>query len=327
MIANSLRLCGFLLAIGFASCAALAKSPQPRIEITQTNAGAQITYGGELFAEYHTRSGFRPVVWPIIGPTGEAMTRGYPLQPANRDEATDHIHHRSCWFGHEGVGGINTWIEPREGEPLRGHLGEVVHRHFDEVDTDGTQAIVTTTNDWLGANGSKVCEDQRTLRFFANSNYRWIDFWVIIRATEKDVPIADTKEGTFGVRVAGTMKVDAKRGGQIVSSRGLKDAAVWGQPAEWVDYSGPVKGERVGIAILSHPTNFRPAPRWHARTYGLLAANPFGEKHFPKVAGYQQGAYTIRKGESLQLRYRVVLHSGDETEGEVPQRYREFAAD
>ncbi len=327
MIGKALRLFVCVLSIVALQSHAFADTSQPRIEVTKIDDGARITFGGELFAEYRIRSGFRPVVWPIVGPTGDPVTRGYPMQPATDGEATDHPHHRSLWFGHEGVGGSNTWIEPREGKPLSGHLGEVVHRRFDELNIVGSEAVVTTTNDWLTADGKKVCEDERTLRFFATPDYRWIDFLICLRATDSDLPIADTKEGTFAVRVAGTMKVDANKGGQIVNSRGLKDAAAWGQPAEWVDYSGPVKDKRVGIAILSHPTNFHPAPRWHVRTYGLFAANPFGEKDFPKVDGYSQGVKLIPKGESLQLRYRVVLHRGDETEGEVGQRYREFAAD
>jgi hypothetical protein len=321
------RLLPIILASLVSASAAHAKQGAKTIGLTETADGVRITYGGELFADYVCRSGTRPIVWPLVGPTGEPMTRRYPMLSAGANEATDHPHHRSLWFGHEGVGGANSWLEPRKGEPLRDPLGEVVHRQFDQLDCDGDQATVVSTNDWRDAAGNKVCEDQRTLRFFATPDYRWIDFTIRLSATEADVPIADTKEGTFAVRVAGTMKVDAKLGGRIATSRGLTNGKAWGQPAEWVDYSGPVKGQRVGIAMLSHPTNFRPAPRWHVRTYGLFAANPFGEKDFPRLPDYKQGAYTIRQGESLQLRYRVVLHRGDEVEGEVAKRFGEFAAD
>ena len=128
---------------------------------------------------------------------------------------------------------------------------------------------------------------------------RWIDFTITIKATEGDVTFADTKEGTFAVRVADTMRLEAKKGGRIVNSEGQEDDAAWGMPAKWVDYTGPVDGETVGIAILSHPKSFRPNTRWHVRGYGLFAANPFGHKDFPKPELAEQGAVTIPKGDEL----------------------------
>ena len=110
------------------------------------------------------------------------------------------------------------------------------------------------------------------------------------------------------------MKVDAGLGGRIENSHGQTDAQAWGIPAEWVDYVGPVDGETVGVAILSHPSNFRPACRWHVRTYGLFTANPFGEQHFTEGQPDSkpvQGAHTVAAGDSLTLRYRVLLHRGE----------------
>ena len=178
-------------------------------------------------------------------------------------------------------------------------------------------------------NGDKrVCEDERTLIFGSEPDgSRWIDFTITIKANDGDVTFGDTKEGSFAVRVADSMRVDAKKGGHIVNSEKQLNAAAWGQPARWVDYTGPVEGETVGIAIMSHPQSFRPTPRWHVRAYGLFAANPFGEKDFPNPGAADQGAVTIKKGDSLTLKYRVWLHKGDTNVEAIEREYRDFASE
>ena len=101
-----------------------------------------------------------------------------------------------------------------------------------------------------------------------------------LTADADEVTFGDTKEGSFGLRIAESMRVDRKTGGKIITSEGLEDDKAWGKPAAWVDYYGPVQGETLGIAILNHPSSFRYPTHWHVRTYGLFAANPFGGKDF-----------------------------------------------
>ena len=120
-------------------------------------------------------------------------------------------------------------------------------------------------------------------------------------------------------------KVDEKLGGRIVSSEGLLDGDAWGKPADWVDYTGPVDGETVGIAIFSHPKNFRHPCRWHVRTYGLFCANPFGMKDFPQV-DHEQGPHTVKNGESLTLRYGVHFHRGTTESADIPSAYQAYLA-
>jgi hypothetical protein len=161
------------------------------------------------------------------------------------------------------------------------------------------------------------------------------------------------------------MRVDAKLGGRIENNEGQVDEAAWGLPARWVDYTGPVtlagvanaasnqvSGVRgqvsdseqgsnsnsdtghptpdtspiLGIALMSHPKSFRPIPRWHVRTYGLFAANPFGQVDFPQPEAAKQGAYTIKKGDSITLRYLVLLHRGRTNKAELDEAFEEFAA-
>ena len=177
---------------------------------------------------------------------------------------------------------------------------------------------MTTTDDWLGPNGKVVCSDERVVKFHASDKTRIVDFDITIKASNGPITFGDTKEGMFGLRVASSMDVDAKKGGKITNADGLTDAAAWGKPATWVDYTGPVEGETVGIAILNHPSSFRHPTTWHVRTYGLFAANPFGWHDFGMKTS---GDHTIPAGESIRFGYRVILHTGDTASANLPAAY------
>jgi len=285
------------------------------ITVERSEWGAAVKIDGRLFTEYLIRSGNKPVLWPIIGPTGRPMTRAYPMRD-RPGEKKDHPHHRSLWFTHGDVNGVNFWDE-------RGPVGTIKHVEFTRL-AGGKPATIAARNAWLGPKGKKICEDRRTLRFDTDGESRRIDFDITLVATEGAVTFGDTKEGTFGVRVADTIRVDAGRGGKIVNSRQRVNEAAWGQPAEWIDYHGPVDGQIVGIAILNHPGSFRFPTYWHARTYGLLTANPFGLRTF--TGGKRtDGAYKLSPGERMTLRYRVLLHRGDERQGRVAEAFSVYS--
>ncbi|MFV2065437.1 MAG: PmoA family protein [Pirellulales bacterium] len=284
----------------------------------QSASGVRVLVDGQLFTEYLTKSGAKPALWPVIGPTGKAMTRSYPIRPEGLpSERKDHPHHRSLWFTHGDVAGVDFWGE-------KGQHGTIRHREFRQITSGGPIAKITTVNDWLDSDGHKICQDERRLGFGTDDDVRWIDFDITFTASEGEVTFGDTKEGSFGVRVAGSMKVDAGKG-RIVNSSGLTNKQAWGKPAEWVDYHGPVDGELVGIAILNHPSSFRYPTYWHVRTYGLFAANPFGLHHFLDRKE-PIGAYTLPAGQSITLRYRVLLHTGNEKDARIVDRFKEYAA-
>ncbi len=293
--------------------------PLEAVEVTaqRSEKGATLQIDGQPFTEYIIQSGTKPILWPILGPTGKRMTRDYPMEKGKK-EAKDHLHHRSLWFSHGNVNGIDFWTEP----PTK-KTGTIVHRKFVKIES-GTQTEIVTENDWLGPAGKKVLEDQRRLAFGTRGDARWIDFDITLRASQGPVAFGDTKEGTFGLRVAQSLRVDSKQGGEIVNSAGQTNAAAWGKPADWVDYHGPLDGEKVGIAIFNHPSSFRYPTGWHVRTYGLFAANPFAQRSFAGERG-EAVSYTLPKGEEITLRYRVFLHRGDEKQGKVAEAFAEYA--
>jgi hypothetical protein len=292
------------------------------ITVEKSEKGAVVKTDGQPFAEYLTRSGHQPAVWPVIGPTGKAMTRSYPAGPLLDGEMNDHPHHQSLWFTHGTVNGHDFWTNHEQSHQNT----EIAHREFVTAESGDTGKIVTR-NDWTN-DGTKVCEDERTLVFGVDEFGRYIDFLVTITASEGDVTFGETKEGSFGVRTNAPLTVDSKQGARLVNNRGHKDGEAWGMFADWIDDYGPVDGEVVGIAMFNHPDNFKSPTRWHARTYGLLAANPFGEGDFPKDEGQgKQGPKTIAKGDKLSLHYRVLLHPGDADEGRVQQAYEKFISE
>ena len=151
------------------------------------------------------------------------------------------------------------------------------------------------------------------------------DFELTLHACAGDVVFGDTKEGSMAVRLAESMRLKTSAGqGHIVTSAGARDQGAWGQRADWCDYSGPVEGKRVGIAIFDHPQNPRHPTWWHVRDYGLFAANPFGQHDFEKLADKSAGNFIIPAGKSATFRYRFYLHTGDELQARVARAYEQY---
>lgn len=302
-----------------------ANAAQAEVTCEKTDQGVKILIDGELFTEYLTgvahsgEENENPICYPIIGPTGKKMTRDYPMKDGPESERQDHPHHRSLWFNHGDVNKHSFW-----------HNQPIKHQEFSKIYSDGEKAVVVAKNAWVSnETGESLCEDERTLTFGEmECGSRYIDFDITITAAQDDIVFGDTKEGCMGVRVPGTMKVDAKKvneewGGQIVNAQGETDAAAWGERSEWVDYHGPVEGETLGIAMMNHPTSFRFPTWWHVRTYGLFAANPFGLSYFEGKD--QDGTVELGKGESITLRYRIVFHEGDVDAAGIAEMYEAYA--
>jgi len=309
------RLC-LLMTIAVATVVFAGAADAAQVTAERSEKGVVVKIDGQRFTEYLTRSGNKPVLWPIIGPTGKPMTRAYPMAEG-KDEKKDHVHQRSMWFTHGSVNGISFWDE-------RGKPGTIEHREFLRIES-GPEAVIVTRNDWVGPDGKKQCEDERTLSFGVDGQTRRIDFDITLCATAGPVRFGDTKEGTMALRIAQTMTVDAKQGGRIVNSEGLTDQNAWGKKAAWVDYHGPVDGQIVGIAVLNHPTSFRYPTHWHVRTYGLFTANPFGWHDFEGAKAKVDGSYTLPAGKTITLRYRVLFHLGDEKTARIAEAFAKYA--
>ena len=295
------------------------------VEIKKLDDRAVVTIDGELFTEYVFTGHAKPILYPIIGPHGVPMTRNYPMKEDVDNEAHDHPHHKSLWFTHDKVNGVQFWME-YPGKNSANQPGKIVQK---EMTISGNQIV--TVNDWTAPDGKVVCSDRREVTFGGTSSARQIDFKITLTANHGDVVFGDTKEGTMAIRTNPLLRLqsDEKRGnhtakGQSINSEGVEGTAMWGKRAKWVDYWGPVDDHTVGIAIMDHPSNPRHPTWWHARQYGLVAANPFGIHDFEKKpAG--TGDMTIKSGESVTFQYRFLFHSGDVNEADIAGKYAEFA--
>jgi len=282
------------------------------VKLEEADGTVKVTVNGKPFAEYITSHAHQPMIWPIHGPTGLEMTDKAPA---------DHKHHDSLWFTHGVVNGLDFWLEPGD----RSNKGNTIkHREYVTVES-GDPGKLVTKNDWMEGT-TKIAEDERTMEFGSDKNGWWIDTTIIFTASEGDVTFGDTKEGAFGVRVPATMVVDAKKGGKIRNSRGQEDAVAWGMGAEWVDYSGPVGDSTAGITIFDMKDSYRHPTRWHVRTYGLFAANPFGQRDFPRDPEHPQGETVVKKGETLKLHYRVLFYDGERSSSDIAAIAKAYGA-
>ena len=318
-----------LLHLNATTCPAQPMKTNSGVQLTQLDDRVRVDINGHLFTEYHFKDAAKPYCYPIIGPTGAGMTRNWPMRNTP-GEQHDHPHHRGLWFGHGSVNGVDVWTDK---DPK---TGRIIHNEFTEIKSGERSGDIKTRNTWVDANDKTLCTDEETLRFYnpGDDPERMFDFEITLHASNGDLKLGDTKEGMLAIRIAETMRLikPTPRGqkpisgdGHIVNSEGVRDGEAWGKRASWVDYYGPVDGKIVGIAIFDHPTNFRHPTWWHARDYGLLAANPFGLHDF---AGQPEGAgdYTLSSGQSLTFRYRIYFHEGDENQGHVARRYAEYVA-
>ena len=289
------------------------------VQITENPDRLRIEINGKLFTEYFFKDVPRPYCYPLMGPGDTAMTRNWPMKSVP-DEEHDHPHHRSLWFSHGSVNGNDFWSETKS-------AGKIIHEGFIEIKSGKESGTIKTRNKWVAVDGTVVCADQETLRIYntENDKERLFDFEITLQAIDKDLVFGDTKEGTMASRLAETMRVKGKVGhGHIVNSKGVRDGATWGKRAEWCDYYGPVGEKIVGMAIFDHPENPRHPTWWHVRDYGLFAANPFGKHDFESLPDKAAGNLTVPAGKSLTFRYRFYLHTGDEQEGKVADKYQEY---
>ena len=276
--AFSLALIALFLGLAMASIS-LGATPN-RVSLEEMDGKIRVLIDEQLFTEYRYKGYAKPILYPVFGPQQLPMTRSYPLRTDIAEEAKDHPHHKSMWFTHGSVNGINFWEEIKDS-------GKIVHDQLLLVEENTHEATIRATNTWLDGQGKEVCRDQTTLVFTASSRYRTIDWLTELSANSREIVFGDTKEGTMGIRMHPNLRLDntAQKGGSIPNGQaensvGVRGRDVWGKRAEWIDYWGTIQGQVIGIAIFDHPRNPRHPTWWHARDYGLVAANPFGIHDF-----------------------------------------------
>ena len=262
----------------------------------------------------------RPYFFPVFGPGQVTMTRPFPLTrefPAHVQ--TDHPHHTSIWVAHGDVSGVDNWSAEAK-------AGWQVHRGFEAVVSGPAVGMFRETLDWTTADRRPVLAETRTARIWRlPADGRMLDLEVAFGATCGAVVFGDTKEGGLcATRMRTEFRADEHGvAGVLVNSAGQSGEAAWGKPGQWVDCAGQVGELRLGYAIFDAPDNPRHPTTWHARTYGLLTANPFGWAAFQPDG--PRGDLTLPADGRLTFRYRLYFHAGDAEQADVAGRYVDYA--
>ena len=293
-----------------------ANAQQLQVTLNSTPTHVEVQINDQPFTVYRFQGYPRPILFPVFGPGQIPMTRSYPMADAP-GEARDHPHHKSIWFAHGAVNGVDFW----------GEKGTI---ESTSVTIDESKSQITATNQYR-ANNRTVCTDTTLLRFGATESTRWIDYDVTMTASEGEVLLGDTKEGTFAIRTHPDLQLSANPEGGVpevfghaLNSEGERDKAIWGKRAKWVYYYGPVDGTDVGILFMDHPQNLRHPTTWHARDYGLIAANPFGLHDFLGEPE-KSGNVVIKNGDSLRLVYRLFFLNGTAESEDCERLFQAFA--
>ena len=305
-----------------------------QVKITQGNNQIAVEIDGKPYTTFFYGSDVpKPYLYPLRAPSGISVTRAFPMDKVE-GESTDHPHHRSVWFAHDSVNGFDYWnnefaydTDPKQAKVKRGHIFVT---KVSKAQGGPKAGEIVEISEWKQSDGVVVLSEDRKMTFHAGGPNRVIDFDLTLTA-KNSVTFGDGKDGVFGIRVASGLEEPAakqpaepKRTGTMVNAQGLKlEAECWGKRSEWMDYSGIVEGQQVGIAIFDNPGNPRYPTYWHARGYGLFANNIFGVKQFTKGAE-PDGSMTLKPGEKLRFRYRVVIHPGDTQSAHLDRLYAEY---
>jgi hypothetical protein len=319
----------------------------PSVRVVQRDADRRVDVlvDGQLFTAYiYPTTTKKPSLYPIRTASGKAITRGFPLDPAP-GERVDHPHHVGLWFNYGDVNGLDFWnnsdaIKPEDAPKM----GTVAHRRVRKVESGAGVGALEVTTEWLNAQGKALLREDTRFEFRAGPQGRAIDRITTLTALDEPVSFKDNKEGVLGLRVTRALEHPADKPeiftdaqgrptpvavlnnegvtGKYRSSEGLEGDAVWGTRGRWTTLSGVVQGEPVTVAILDHPKNVGFPTYWHARGYGLFAANPLGQKALSN--GKEELNFRLEPRQSTTFRHRVLIASGAATPEQIEQQYRDF---
>lgn len=349
-----LRLASLLTATatvaGVVVVAAQRSDEAPPVQVVDKPAAhrVDVLVDGRPFTAYLYPSTLeKPVLFPLRTAAGVIVTRGYPLEPRPGERA-DHPHHVGHWFNFGDVNGFDFWghssATPAAQKPK---MGVIVHKAVTAARGGPGRGELAVRADWVIPDGTVLLEEETRFVFSAGPARRAIDRQTTWRATGRAVTFHDTKEGAFGIRVARGLEHpstqpevfvnasgEAERvprldntgvTGRYLASDGTTGEAVWGRRGPWMALSGTVDGKAVTIAILDHPANHGYPTYWHARGYGLFAANPFGRHAFDDTQ--PEATFTLQPGQSMTFRHRILVQDGTLAVSDLEQESGRFGRD
>jgi methane monooxygenase PmoA-like len=286
----------------------------------------------------------KPVLFPLRTASGTIITRGYPLEP-RAGERTDHPHHVGLWLNYESVNGVDFWNNSTaQSAEQQAKMGTIKHLRIVKTRNGATEGELVVEMDWIMPDGQPILHEMADFIFHAAPGLRTVDRITTLIALEKPVVFKDIKDGFLGLRVrreleqpsteastytdasgrATTVKAMDTNGvtGLYRSSEGKTGDAVWGTRGRWTMLTGRVDHKDITIAIIDHPTNAGFPTYWHARGYGLFAANPLGQAVFSN--GKENLNFTIPPKKGVVFMHRVCIFDGAATPDQVEAQYHQF---
>jgi hypothetical protein len=315
------------------------------VKVNEAAKRVDVTIDGKPFTSYIWPSTLKkPVLYPLRSAKGTLVTRGFPLDP-RKGERVDHPHHVGMWLNHGDVNGLDFWNNsdaiPAAQAPK---MGTIYHRKIVDAKSGANQGELTVETAWMTPDNKQLIKETTRFIFRGGADSRTIDRITTLTALDQTVVFKDNKEAFFGMRVARGLEQPADKPevftdasgkatavpvldntgvtGKYISSEGKEGDAVWGTRGKWNMLGGTVDGEPVTIAILDHPSNPGYPTHWHARGYGLFAANPLGDKVLGEPKAFN---LTLEPGKSVTFKYRVVILGGPSTPDRIEREYQAFA--
>lgn len=326
--------CVSLLAIGIGlfSVSIAQKAETVKIIKEKNENKINVFIGKKLFTSFlYPDTLEKPVLYPLYTSNGTMVARGFPIYPQPGDP-TDHPHHLGLWFNHGSVNGLDFWNNSFDIPVEKKHLYGWIKTDRIIKTANGTKGILSYHANWNNQKNDVLLEETTSFEFSGTVHQRIIDRTTILKANT-DVLFADTKEGTLGLRVSHALEIpvtkdqkftddkgnvtvvkvraDSIANGNFLTSEGKKGNDVWGTRARWCQVYGKMGNDSISIAIIDHPSNPNYPTFWHARGYGLFAANPLGEKIFTE--GKSEKNFQLKKGESLRFYYRIIINDDKKT--------------
>ena len=312
----------------------------------ETDRRVDVLVGGKPFTSYVWPTTLKkPVLFPLRAANGALVTRGYPLAP-RPGERVDHPHHAGIWFNYGDVNGLDFW---NNSDAIRADqaskYGTIAHRSVRSVKSGAGEGTIETTEEWVTPDNKPILREETKYVFRAAAGARVIQRITTLTALDSEVEFNDNKEGVFGIRVARSLEhpsmtperyTDASGNvtpvakldtvgvhGHYLSSEGKEGDTVWGTRGKWTMLHGDVNGAPVTLAILDHPKNWGYPTYWHARGYGLFAANPLGQKSLTNGKA-EATNYKLAPKASVTFRHEVLILDGTATAADVQKYYADF---
>ncbi|MDE3237170.1 MAG: PmoA family protein [Bacteroidota bacterium] len=268
---------------------------------------------------------YKPFLYPVYAPDGAVVTRGYPMQP-RAGEPTDHPHHSGIWFNYENVNGLDFWNNSFA-IPAAKKKGYGSIKNVQVLSADHNR--ITYSADWIDFDKNVLLTETTSLIFEVHGHDYIIDRITTLSA-KQDVAFNDAKDGLLGMRVTKELQIptmesktfkddkgivttvkavkDPSINGTYITSEGKEGDNAWATRGNWCLLYGRKQNDMISIAMIDHPKNIGYPTYWHARGYGLFAANPLGQKIFSN--GKEELNFHLAKGNTATFRYRIVIASG-----------------